>query len=486
MQSPTRSVTHDPSLERSDSKSETTGGSNQRSLQLFLPIAVTLAILIRTAVLYFGAESLKQDPDAYQAIAITIHEQGVFGLTAADGQVIPTSFRPPLYPWMLSAVVNEQGNISRLAIAALHLLLGVMTACLTFLSVRYLLTINRPADSMVNVASFVGATLVAIDPILVQQSTFVMTETLAACLTSLIFWIWIRSFRSGPTIGLSVLRGVALSTAFLCRPTFLAWAVLLLMGEIVIAVFAANRQKKQSRGATALSLCITAGILLLTVAAWTKRNASSTGYPAWATTHGGYTLLLGNNPLFYEHLESGGAFKRWDADSFTQAYAYRFGEEGQSEDFWLKARDPSTSPQPPPLGLTEHQDDQWSYRAAIATIKRSPQTFVTASFNRLYRLWTPLPFGTSDRTDLKRIAITAYYLFLYFLAVIGIIKIFRNGQSRLLLPLLSLLLALSVIHTIYWSNLRMRAPALPLIAVYASLSIGSIPVLTRQRKIDKD
>ena len=120
MQSPTRSVTHDPSLERSDSKSQTTGGSDQRSLQLFLPIAVTLAILIRTAVLYFGAESLKQDPDAYQAIAITIHEQGVFGLTAVDGQVIPTSFRPPLYPWMLSAVVNEQGNISRLAIAALH------------------------------------------------------------------------------------------------------------------------------------------------------------------------------------------------------------------------------------------------------------------------------------------------------------------------------------------------------------------------------
>lgn len=472
MKESNRSKTHDASPERSKQRNEGSNPDNQSSLLLPLSIVLALAILIRSAALWLGGESLEQDPDAYLAIASTIHQHGVFGLTAADGQVIPTSFRPPLYPAILSTMVNQQGSVSLFALAVAHLLLGVVTAALSFLGVRQLLTIDQPATKLVNIASFCGAMLVVIDPILLQQSTYAMTETLAACLTSFIFWTWTRSLCSEPTASLSVLRGIALASAFLCRPTFLAWAILLLSGEAAILVLRTIRKQQHPSRGIVFFICIPVAILLLTVSIWTKRNEQATGHPAWATTHGGYTLLLGNNPLFYEHLETGGAFKQWDATSFTQAYAYRFAEEGSNESFWMNSRPPEDSPQPPPQDLTEHEDDQWSYRAAIATIKRSPSTFATACFNRLYRLWTPLPFGTSERTGLKRVAITAYYLFVYTLAAIGIITSFRNGQQRFLWPALSLLLALSLIHTLYWSNLRMRAPAIPLIAVCASIAIA--------------
>lgn len=485
MQESNRSKTPDASPERSKQGNEVSTQDNQSSLLLPLSLVLALAIVIRAAALWLGGESLEQDPDAYLAIATTLHQHGVFGLTAADGQVIPTSFRPPLYPAILSTIVNQQGSVSLFALAVVHLLLGVMTACLSFLGARRLLTINQPATKLVNISSFFGAMLVVVDPILLQQSTYAMTETLAACLTSFIFWTWTRSRCSEPTAGSSVLRGIALALAFLCRPTFLAWAILLLSGEAFILVLRTIRKQQHPSREIVLSICIPVVILLLTVSIWTKRNEQATGHPAWATTHGGYTLLLGNNPLFYEHLETGGAFKPWDATSFTQAYAYRFAEEGSNEVFWLNARPPSDSPQPPPKDLTEHEDDQWSYRAAIATIKRSPSTFATACFNRLYRLWTPLPFGTSDRTGLKRVAITAYYLFVYTLAAIGIITSFRNGQQRFLWPALSLLLALSLIHTLYWSNLRMRAPAIPLIAVCTSIAIAGASMRPTLRETAK-
>ena len=436
-------------------------------------LLVFLAILIRGPVLYFANQSLAQDPDAYQAIASTLHFQKVFGLTTTDGETIPTAFRPPLYPFLLSYFVTSNGSPDIRLIGLLHLIASVLTGIFIQGATKAILkghTNLRRAEQV----SLLAATLVILDPILVQQSTFAMTETIAALLTSMVFWLSTKRQSDDWSWKTSCGLGIAFSLAYLCRPTFLAWAVIFMAGEFIATLVRRRKQSTQFRRRRLLKRCAILLMILSTVGLWMDRNRRQLGHPSWATTHGGYTLLLGNNPLFYRHLESGGMLTRWDAQAFTTAYAYRFGEDGRNEGFWLRARDQSQPPVPPSPDLTEHSDDQWSYHAAMATIYRSPGTFFRSCVNRLYRLWTPFPFPSSDRSGLKRLVIAIFYLMLYLASCIGFFRLIKQRNLKALWCIASLFLTLSFIHMFYWSNLRMRAPAIPLLAVAAAAAFASI------------
>lgn len=442
-------------------------------------IVVCSALLVRGAVLSYSNDSLQQDPDAYQAIASTLHTTGTFGLTAPDGQVIPTAFRPPLYPTILSTFVNSTGIPDTRLIALLHLLAGLMTAVFCYGGTRNLL-LSHTNEIKTERVSVIAALLVTIDPILVQQSSFAMTETIAACIVSSIYWQWTQQIKEAPRWKSRFTLGILLCLAYLCRPTFLAWSVLLLGGEILWHLVSKKYRTSRLGKKEVLKLFLPVVLIAVTVMTWAERNRRATGYPVWATTHGGYTLLLGNNPLFYRHLETGGSFQRWDATDFTRAYAFRFGEDGRTEGFWLQPRSPDQVPKPPDASLSEHGDDQWSYQAAKATISRAPTTFIQACLNRIYRLWTPLPFETSGRTSTKRVIISSYYTLLYIAAAIGMSGMFLGGKPLNLWPTFSLIAALTIIHAFYWSNLRMRAPAMPLIAICAANAFAWQPKSSSQ------
>ena len=44
-------------------------------------------------------------------------------------------------------------------------------------------------------------------------------------------------------------------------------------------------------------------VVLIILSPWVYRNYQLFDKPVFATTHGGYTLLLGNNPLYYQQLD---------------------------------------------------------------------------------------------------------------------------------------------------------------------------------------
>jgi hypothetical protein len=71
-------------------------------------------------LLLLGNE-LHKDPDAYWRLAANLVEHGTFGQIDA-----PTAFRPPVYPLLLTGCVAF-GEYGRMAVGALHLLLGVAT-----------------------------------------------------------------------------------------------------------------------------------------------------------------------------------------------------------------------------------------------------------------------------------------------------------------------------------------------------------------------
>ncbi|MEX0818454.1 MAG: phospholipid carrier-dependent glycosyltransferase, partial [Pirellulaceae bacterium] len=127
------------------------------------------ALLIRGAFVVMTADALNADPDGYRGIAENLRQHGVFGSTS-----VPTAFRPPLYPVLLAALAVK-GEVWPSLVGGLHVLLGVATVVLTFLLAR---------QWRLGRWSAVAAALVAVDPILLHQSSLVMTETLATFLAT--------------------------------------------------------------------------------------------------------------------------------------------------------------------------------------------------------------------------------------------------------------------------------------------------------------
>lgn len=400
---------------------------------------VLVSIVIRGGLLLVRHASLQADPDAYRAIAESLARTGVLGLVNAEGVATPTAFRPPLYPWLLSWCMDAAGQFSTVAVAALHVSLGVATVWLTWDLARRWWSVR---------VAWIAAILVLIDPMLLWQSTLVMTETLATFLVALTWWWWGRvqtdsQFNSPrSTFFAAATMGGLLSLTILCRPTFLVWAVMLI--GLMWFVGPSCRFRRSAR------VLIATLMVVATVGAWTLRNVRAVGHPVWATTHGGYTLLLANNDSFYDYLVDGSSgwlpWNRtpWDTTEFFESYDRR------------------------DRGETEHADDQVAYQMAKTTIQNRPMIFVASCFARAGRLWHPFPMRTPDRSLASVLAIGLYHTLAMTLACVGVVKHFRMWRVSLAWPAIALVLTLTAVHAVYWSNPRMRSPAIPVIAIAAA------------------
>ena len=442
---------------------------NRLAIGIFL-----VATVFRGIVGLAMSSSLEADPDAYRALAQCLAQTGVYGLVDQEGIANPTAFRPPLYPLMLSLLATR-GEPTHLAVIVFHALLGGLTVMLTFL------TAQRFAASLGHRAWVFAAGLVMVDPILVQQSTLLMTETLATALAALVLW-WCGKANSGngqtarQWLVWAIVLGVLLSLAFLCRPTFLVWAVLL---SLFLAVASEAAWKTKCLSAFAF-LCVVA----VTVGGWAIRNDRALGRPIWATTHGGYTLLLANNPMFYEYLRQRSWGEVWDPDRFFVAYQNRYQGDPSDETFWQtdwSTTDLGAENQVPRVGftttgepITEASDDRLVNEAAKATILRQRKMFVYSCFVRLGRLWSPMPHTVPGRMPIGNVVVGLFYGGLFLAAMFGVWKTKRRWRDPFVLACAALLLTLSVVHSVYWSNLRMRAPITPAMAVFAAIGICSL------------
>ena len=419
---------------------------NPRSPVVFSIAILLFAMIVRGGVLVARNDGLSDDPDAYRVIATTLARTGVLGLPVRDEGAEPTAFRPPLYPWLLSHLVGDDGLLSNRAVAWLHWLLGCATVWFSFDIARRLLS-DRVA--------MVAAILVTLDPILLWQSTLVMTETLAAALAMAVTWWWVVRYQSSSTtqacdvagtfhLRSATVLGLLLGLAFLCRPTFLVWAGLLIPSLFFVGPACRIRRSVS----VSVALVVFTGVL----SAWTLRNLSVMGHPIWATSHGGYTLLLGNNDSFYNYLRerpTGWPWKveAWDAEPFFEEYAHR---EPQAD---------------------EVADDRAAYEIAKSTIQKQPSMFAYSCWARFVRLWQPFPHATPGRSTASIVAVGFFYVVVYALILIALFRqrrvmSLRNWRQLVIFwPAIALVVTLSAVHAVYWSNPRMRAPANPILAM---------------------
>jgi len=433
--------------------------SGNRSTALLFGVLGLLIFLFRWGLIVWGSDSFVVDPDAYRSIAATLHETGVFGMTTTDGRVKPTAFRPPLYPVMLSWFFDSGDHRLRSSSLALaHAVLGCLSslgAAWIFLQLTILQRANssepmeRASESTIPRGIILASAIVALDPILLRQSQLLMTETLAVFLTVAAACVLTWSVRSNsiPNASVCLGSGVMLGLGTMCRPATLVWGILICFVFALI-----YRPWKQSRPALRSLVLLIAGFLFC-VLPWAWRNAQAVDRWTFTTTHGGYTLLLANNPSLYEHLQRTWS-RNWDDTTF--------------QDQW---RDQSAA------GRSEREQDQYANNLAWKTIREQPFDFVKSCFVRELWLWAPWPNQSNWQTQA---VIGTWYSILYCLSLCGGWQLAgvskHNASIRFLFyVLLALMLSIAMVHGVYWSNMRMRAVCIPGFAVFSAWGYYCLP-----------
>lgn len=409
---------------------------------------VVVALLARLAAMVLWPQNLTDDRDNYLALAE--------GLVAGRGYSVPgseqsTAYRPPLYPLLLMPAAILP---SALWVAVLHLALGGVTVWLTWTLAERLTASSAIAGS--------AASLVAVDPLLLRYATFPMTETLAACLvTALLFVVAGRNDMAAGTSARrhSLLAGILFGLAALCRPTVWAFAGLAGLWTLTCRLWRRGTRRNDTSAETARHDQRLHGWLVVAAAAivllpWGVRNWLQFGRPILMTTHGGYTLLLGNNPQFVREVVDQPWGSVWD------------GTHGGGQQAWVESIDRQMDE----AGVTgELARDRWMRDRALDNIAADPSAFVRSCWLRLRRFWGLMPIeGASDQSRWVRRGIGAFYAFTFAGVIAGALHIVRHWSVHWM-PSLLMIAGFMGVHLVYWTNIRMRAPIVPILAVLAAL-----------------
>jgi len=359
------------------------------------------------------------DPDNYLTLARSLADGRGF---THEGR--PTAYRPPLYPILLAPLVGLLPVPALpLGVAALHLALGAGTVVLAHATARrWGLSPGR---------ALMAAGIVAFDPVLVVQSRSVMTETPAAFLVAATL-----AGLTLPGAWGAIAGGLGFGLSGLCRPGLLPGAGLAALAGLGFGPGGARARLARST----LLIAATAA----TLAPWAWRNARAFGEPIATTTHGGYTLALANNPAYYSDVLDGPPGAVWS---------------GPRQQDWFDEVARSTA------GMTEPEADRALRGSAGALARDRPWAFFRASLARLGRFWGLAPSGAVYPAPL-RAATAAWTVPLWLALASGLARPGLWRWPSVAAP--SIVMALTLVHIAYWTDLRMRSPLVPAIATIAA------------------
>ena len=385
------------------------------------------------------ADELREDPDSYIGIAEGILAGRGF---CVPGSEKPTAFRPPLYPVLITPFVGENGHWGR----------GLLNVFASTTVMVVLVWICRKLE-LSPTAQLVAILVYGLDPVLLRYVSLSMTETLST-LASVILLYCLTRKESESELPYH-LTGVAFGLAVLTRPTFWAFGGLVVLWILLRKFIGSAHTRNQIRR----SLLTTTGALLV-VGPWVARNTIVFGKPIAMTTHGGYTVLLGNNEAFYDEVVKQPLGTIWD------------GSHGPGQAAWANR----VNREMDDLGLMgEIERDRWMARQARETILEHPLTFLRACFLRFVRFWNVVPIGPAAAGFPRALlfAVGMLQSLIWCSVLIGIYRVFffRQFPFDQWIPILLLVVAFTCVHLIYWSNARMRAPIVPALALLSAASV---------------
>jgi len=406
--------------------------NDRRGLSCVLGIALVLRVL----ACYCWADDLTLDRDAYLGIARNIYVGNGF---CAPGTTTPTAFRPPVYPILIGTL--RLALPEAVAIVITNIAAGLATIWAVWILVDLWWQPTRWKQ--------VAATLaVAADPLLLRYTAQPMTECLFTALTA---WtvvgvtrLWLNPFTS---IRTAWLTGLAAGLAALCRPTLYPYDGLMLVCLPLFAPqFNIGEFRVRLNQAAHFALAVTVVISL-----WIGRNFVVFHEPLLTTTHGGYTLLLGNNPVFYDEVARKPWGTVWEHESLIR----------WQESLATEIRRELGSP------VDEFTADRWHAKRAWAAINHDPGGFRWAMWYRIRSFWSLSPRGPEMKGGLSSRLVSVWYATLFSLALMGFVSaVYRLHPAVLIGGLL--IATVAALHLLYWTDTRMRAPLHPVLIAFAT------------------
>lgn len=409
-----------------------------RSPRFFFCLILLLGLGARLGLALWQPGDLTSDNDGYLAHARPVAEGRGFLGPYSDR---PTAFRPPGYPMVLASLL-ARGVADPVAVMLINTLASVVIIWLT--------KVLGLQAGLSEKFAMLAAVLIAMDPLLVRYSVLPMTEVPCAAVLLAAMVLLRRTVDSGtPLISSRVVSGILFGIGILIRPTVLISCAFVSAYTLLTAL----RSRTAGKSLVSLvSLAMLPGVVAgLLLAPWIVRNAIRFQAFIPATTHGGYTLALGNNPDFYRDVIHGQDAFPWDGgalDSWQQQMIAQSRQEGVRQD-------------------DEPAMDAWYYEKTRTAMNADPASFLKATGLRLRRFWA---LTTAESMGPRVVSTgTSFWYALLWLGLlierIGAWQLRKTVSSGRAVDLWLVVLSFMLIHSVYWTDTRMRAPLMPVLVV---------------------
>lgn len=369
----------------------------------------------------------------------------------------PTAFRPPAYPMVLAGL-QWIGLQPPTSVAVVNCFCSVAIIGLTWILCGQL---QLPPK-----VSLIATAMTAFDPLLLRYTILPMTEVpAAAMLMAAIVALNAADLRQEAKrrthAGLYVLSGILFGLGSLVRPVLLVSCGMLVLRRVIFRLKSGGCRRRQIAMAV-----LPIVVAIVTLSPWIIRNAVQFHKFIPSTTHGGYTLALGNNSDFYRDVIDGDVALPWP---------------GPQLDAWQQRMIADSAAEGVPVG-DEAAQDAWYYQQAISSIKAQPLSFLKACLLRLRRFWAVTPGADTGLPKMVTTLIAIWYSLTGFGVMAAICRstpLLRDLQSNCVPELIHrkpgladlwlVLFSFMLLHTVYWTDTRMRAPVMPVICIISAV-----------------
>lgn len=409
-----------------------------------------LAVAIRFLYIYFfsGFNTLPgMDEIFYQKVADNIVDG--FGFVVKEG--IPTTKKPPVYPYFMALIYLLFGKGNFLALRTAQIVIGgVCTVLIYFIA-------KKLANEKIALFS---AVFTAVDPFLIYISSWILAHIMVYLFISLAVFFCLKTTEN-PSLPNQVLSGIFWGLAGLSMGynTFLFYPYLFIWGLIM---FWANRKNALKIAATLLLT------LALTISIWTIRNYIAYKKFIPIVTNGGYRFRGSNSPR---------ANGLWTPSSGSPRFYFSntgqgWGDSpdwvtwaGEADYLWLDLLFSEKK------DYNDHEINLINYKAGLDWIRKNPEDFLKLLPKKFYHFWEPLnPHSTFPKlTNNDRRAATVFYCFIFPFFIFGIYFSSAFWKKYLIIYL-------TVLHSIigaliYYGDAQQRMIITPFLSVFAALGL---------------
>jgi 4-amino-4-deoxy-L-arabinose transferase-like glycosyltransferase len=387
--------------------------------------------VVRLAFLVvFKDLSLLGDEEQYQQIAVNMMGGEGFALNG-----LLTSWRPPLYPFVLSGLYTLTGTTDPSVARAFQAVLSLGTAMLVYLLGRQLFEER---------VGLVAALLFTFYPSFLFYNSHILTEvvfTFLLALTAYCFAVYL----AGGRLLLLVAAGVALGLAVLTREV--VWPLLAVMGALVWY----GRRPGFGRWAGHSTVLLLS--FLLVVTPWIVRNTRVQGTLTFIATNGGPVFYAQN----YEHTPLDRPWRDHTIDPVRKVRSLL------------------------PPDLTEGERQKVAFRKGIEFIRDHPGLTVHRAVIRAANLWglerevvgVLLQGGYGNPGKVTVLLITAVIFGAYVLTILSgitglcFVLATRGPQTAFHLYVGATVAFITLAHAVTSGHPRYHLPLIPVLAVYA-------------------